>query len=544
MNTKYKITLFIILAIMETALFLFMLSSTILFFMEGNKELFQMTAAVSTLPFLFLAISIGEIIRIKRNKLSVFINSILMKFTVILFTLTLMYATVFFEEIRIASVFFGILTLAMFAVTFFCCKRATHKNKQPHYASEKRTEFTAYKAKWAWDDAAKEYMQIHHLDYADLSEEDNQQIYEYASMPAVYLLAWLVRYKHMSDAFYAENQTEEVLNGTQSPLSFFVNNMDYTLVREDIHPSVLHFIDSYFDSESRRHYNLYTMSYICDYYQAIQNKNHFYYCVDYTEDLCNTLVNRIEQRFGSFNSMYETDDYHTTTQTIHWLMADKDLSVSTIGNVSRAYIQSCENALNNLPEKEKERLFRMLKENYSYGDHTYHNLQDFISDSSLDEILIYEPKENEPAFVILTESGIEEEHGLSIGFRNGHVLYINYRMDYENPWDEEMKDVYSLSLYNTDICNIHDMKDTEKLIAEDKLIIYELNDKTVYITRAALQMIHKTNTCIEALEAYGYSFESDWKIQYHDNNPVPYCLYFKAHNADGLTFSQTILVWQ
>ena len=108
MNTKYKITLFIILAVMETALFLFMLSSTILFFMEGNKELFQMTAAVSTLPFLFLAISIGEIIRIKRNKLSVFINSILMKFTVILFTLTLMYATVFFEEIRIASVFFGI----------------------------------------------------------------------------------------------------------------------------------------------------------------------------------------------------------------------------------------------------------------------------------------------------------------------------------------------------------------------------------------------------------------------------------------------------
>ena len=285
------------------------------------------------------------------------------------------------------------------------------------------------------------------------------------------------------------------------------------------------------------------MTYIYDYYRAVQNENRFYYCIDYSKDISQNLTDTIDKQYRYYQSLYNSEYPEPANKTIQWQIAGKDLTVSTIGNVSDAYIKACEKSLNNISEEEKDRLVRMLKEVLSYGDgYEKITFESFVEGSTLDEILIFEPEGEDPVYVILTENNIEMEHGLSIGFRNGHALYIHYRSDYENPWDPNWKDIYALSFHNTDIFAIHDKADAERLANEGKLVVTEVNREQIYTTKAALQMMQKINFCTEALSAYGYHFTKEWHVRYHADNPVPKELYFKAFYKDDTVFSQTIPV--
>ena len=533
MNEKWKTGLFVIFAVIEAALLLFFIISAVMLFMEKNTDLFLMVASLSVFPAVSLAISIAEIIRIRKSRRNVFINSLLMKFTAFLFSFTIMYATPFFKEVRAASMLFGMMTMVMFGITFLFCKRPADTHAVYHPYPAKRMQFESYKSKWAWDDAAKEYMQKKQIRLEDLTKEDNEKIYDYASMPAVYFLDWLIKNHYLSE----EVQDEE------SGVSF-MQDMDYVLLRDDIKDTVLPFVDTYFDQNFRSHYNLYTLTYIYDYYQAIQNENRFYYCIDYSEEISRKITDTIDKQYRYYQSLYNSEYPEPANKTIRWQIARKDLTVSTIGNVSDAYIKTCEESLNSIPEEEKDRLVRMLKEVLSYGD-SYEKMtfESFVEGSTLDEILIFEPEGEDPVYVILTENSIEMEHGLSIGFRNGHALYINYRSDYENPWDPNWKDIYDLSFHNADIITIHDKTDAERLVNERKLVVTEVNGEQIYTTRAALQMMQKISFCTEALIAYGYHFTKEWHVRYHADNPVPKELYFKAFYKDDTVFSQTIPVW-
>ena len=79
MNEKWKIGLFVIFAIVEAALLLFLLISVFMFVLEKNTDLLLMVASLSVFPAVFLAISIAEIIRVRKSRRNVLINSLLMK---------------------------------------------------------------------------------------------------------------------------------------------------------------------------------------------------------------------------------------------------------------------------------------------------------------------------------------------------------------------------------------------------------------------------------------------------------------------------------
>ena len=155
--------------------------------------------------------------------------------------------------------------------------------------------FRAYKSKWTWDDAAKEYLQLVGKDSIDnLTEAENDKIYEYASMPAVYFVIWLVNKNYMSEYFFQDDISEDVINKLKmrqiSPVEFFTNYMDCVLARDDISETILPFVDSYFEN------NIYDSDY-CD---CIKNDKNFIYCIDFSWDIYDKLSEKIDSAYNNF----------------------------------------------------------------------------------------------------------------------------------------------------------------------------------------------------------------------------------------------------
>ena len=166
-------------------------------------------------------------------------------------------------------------------------------------------EFRAYKSKWAWDDAAMEYCRIIESGYEEIPEEDEDKIFEYASMPAAYFMMWLVENDLMSEIFYGQIAKEEInrLKAREiSPVEFFVGNMDCCLLRDEISEKVLPFVDGYFETVEEKGYLNFRNPDMSDYYQCIRNENSFYYCVEFSWDTYDMIREKIDDAYGKYRS--------------------------------------------------------------------------------------------------------------------------------------------------------------------------------------------------------------------------------------------------
>lgn len=166
--------------------------------------------------------------------------------------------------------------------------------------------FTSYKSKWAWDDAAKEYLKLTGKENLDnLEEEDNDKIYEYASMPAAYFLMWLVDNEFMAHDFYQDVKEEEINKLKKreiSPVEFFVYNMDCSLVRNEISENILPFIDNYFEVDQKRNYINFSNLNMSDYYECIKNNKGFIFCVDFSWSIYAKIADKINNAYDSFKN--------------------------------------------------------------------------------------------------------------------------------------------------------------------------------------------------------------------------------------------------
>ena len=176
-------------------------------------------------------------------------------------------------------------------------------NKSFNYKSfADENGFNAYKSKWAWDDAAMEYCSLKEYGYEEIPEEESDKVYEYASMPAVYFLMWLIENDYMSETFYAETPNEEInklKTREMSPVDFFVNYMDCCLLRDEIAESILPFVDSYFESVDGIGYLNFRNKNMSDYYECIKNENDFYFCIDFSWDIYDRIRSKINKASGN-----------------------------------------------------------------------------------------------------------------------------------------------------------------------------------------------------------------------------------------------------
>lgn len=185
-------------------------------------------------------------------------------------------------------------------------KTIQNANSSINLVKDGNSAFSGYKSKWTWDDAAKEYLQLVGKDSIDnLTEDENDKIYEYASMPAVYFLMWLVDKNYMSENFYQDINKDEInkLKMRQiSPVEFFVHNMDCSLVRDEISETILPFVDSYFESEQGRNYiNLSNIN-VSDYCECIKNDKNFIFCIDFSWNICDKVSEKINSAYNNFKN--------------------------------------------------------------------------------------------------------------------------------------------------------------------------------------------------------------------------------------------------
>lgn len=182
------------------------------------------------------------------------------------------------------------------------------KNPLNYKVNTDKNGFNAYKSKWAWDDAAYEYCSFKEYGYEEMPEEENDKVYEYASMPAAYFLMWLIENDYMSESFYVGTPNEEInkLKAHEiTPVDFFVNNMDCCLLRDEIAEKILPFVDAYFETVNVRGYLNFRNPEMSDYYKCIENEYHFYFCVDFSWDIYDRIRIKIndalEERVNNNN---------------------------------------------------------------------------------------------------------------------------------------------------------------------------------------------------------------------------------------------------
>lgn len=104
-----------------------------------------------------------------------------------------------------------------------------------------------YKVEWLWENACEVYCKNHDKDPKELSDEENEEIYDLAGNDAALLVTWVI----LHDYFVAEDEDmeksfEEVKNKELTGIDFLGGECDYKLSRSDFSEEIIGFIDDYF----------------------------------------------------------------------------------------------------------------------------------------------------------------------------------------------------------------------------------------------------------------------------------------------------------
>ena len=157
-----------------------------------------------------------------------------------------------------------------------------------------------YKSEWAWEDAAQEYLKLKNKKKIDeLSQEENEIIYKYASMPLAYFVMWLIENDFIDEDYHMFEEWEEVKERKETPVEFISRN-DYYFSGQDIAEKIIPFVDYYYD-------NIYENSNRdkSDYYQCIKNENGLYYCIDFSWDIYDRIANKINNAYKKYKEEKE-----------------------------------------------------------------------------------------------------------------------------------------------------------------------------------------------------------------------------------------------
>jgi len=103
------------------------------------------------------------------------------------------------------------------------------------------------KAQWQYDSALEAYCEQTGIDAQDLTEEDENQVWEYAGNHIAYFITWLIRREMLSD-LHAENSEdiETVKSREMTGAQYAELNCDWVLAREDLSEKVKPFVDAYY----------------------------------------------------------------------------------------------------------------------------------------------------------------------------------------------------------------------------------------------------------------------------------------------------------
>ena len=445
------------------------------------------------------------------------------------------------------NMLFGVIFLIVGAsiIVCSCCNRGKMKTSESSAAVRK--VFT-YKGKWAWETAAMEYRRLMGKpEDVELTEEENDKIYDYTMMPLSFFFGWLCERNLIGEGFVndfgeanAAAILERIKNGSSTPLETLADDLDYYFTEEWMRQEAKDFFWFYFVVREERYYDEDT--YLYDYYECNGEPEDRYFCMEYSKEIQDKINQRLDERFAAYrkrrsaiyspSDRYSDDDDDDHVASVHSVFFDKDLDVVRAGQIIKGefpedYALKCVKSLEQMQQKEWDRLERQIAENYNEEVEMV-KINHFHASS----IYIYEPLvEGDLAFIINGEADYEEEHGISFTIRNGIILDWSYYGESEEPYDEKLIKRYERFSNGIYFEKIKEQKNLEELLADGKLIRTlilpewlggeDTDSNKVFVTPDAFEHMQKIWKRIRMIKTYAAIQFPYW--EFHVNATAKYC---------------------
>lgn len=285
---KGVLVYYIMFLCFEVLIFLFFMLALLASFDPRTKI---SSVAVAIILILNVATIIIDIAGIKKKADCVL--NLLVKVTV--FFVGMMTISICFKSIEGVMVFL-VIALMLGCIVPYRVKYLKENIKKAYAVKEttgKRSltgmpdhEFS-YKGKWAWEDAAKEYMKkTGKGSFDELDDDDDDLIYDYSMMPVAYYFAWIIEKGFLTKNFDIDAKIVKQCKKREiTPIDLF-DIMDYVLDDSDLSDMGAAFTHFYFYGEEATNDS--------DYRAETKNPDDFIYCVDYSWDIYDKMKVRFD----------------------------------------------------------------------------------------------------------------------------------------------------------------------------------------------------------------------------------------------------------
>lgn len=364
--------------------------------------------------------------------------------------------------------------------------------------------FTADKAKYYWDDAAKEYAALCGRDISEFTEEDNDRVFEYASLHMAYFMQWIIDRGFSSDLLKEYLQEYPGAAGFDVVLAF-----DLGISMDEIDPMLQPFMDTYYLSQ-----------YFGDYY--LSSPEDAAYCRTYSGDTYRAVSERIDRAYRYFMISQPSDDMwdeETLRESLLIPGLGESFGIYASKECPEDYYRRCRDYLLEKGEMLAGEIYneaaRWLR---SFGEEKemerYPDSKSFFSQGcSSGTVYIGRPFGEDIAFIIGFESDIEPEHGIGLGVRDGIVLELGYRMDALSPWCRDMERLYE------SLMQIRSGKTAER--------------EGVKLPEVIIRRIDETERLIRMRERFGAVKSHDMSYRYEDESDIPRYVIFREFSSSG-----------
>ena len=510
------------------------------------------------IPLSFIGISIVTLVKNKSLLKSVFLKMTTLFF---LFGLTFIsfdegiYAIAIFE---IIALIFLIITLTLFLCKPDIQKKVLNEIKPPRPY--------CYKGKWAWEDAANEYLRMTGKKIIDeLTDDDNMQIYRYAMMPVAYYFYWLLKKGFMSSEFYESvgNEISEAdMESNNIDILGLLEDMDCCLHSDDMLEDAGNFSRQYAEFS---YATLHSQKLVFDYYDEIKNPDGYYYCVEFSWDICKRMYSKIDKAYEEWSALfdhdtdyYEDDDNDEAIAEVFSNYFGTKLEVYRTGkkiknNITDEYIKKCFEDLDSMNEYQFTRLDRNISD--VYGDSLAGKVMEQFRAYG---IHIFEPQVNgDVVYVVSGGADFEEEHGISFYVRNGVIFNFGYGYDFDDIYSPENVHDYEIASNNIEFESIENLSQIEELVNARKLVMTYLvppeiggtadESNMIYLTPLAIKEKKLLDRKLQALiSVYNGKLKYTYKAVYYDDDKqfILKSIYVR-HDArpSESVFGFTVKVW-
>ena len=404
--------------------------------------------------FLFLTyagfgVAVWEIIRIIKQKKCIFFHMLGVDVAICLILFCFQGLLIKDSDLILGTVFLLAVLAGIVGIIQYDMKSKKAAKLKENSESLKAYQFFGFKAKWLWDEIEEEYKQQVGYDettktYENFLEEHADTIYIYCCTYIAYLFAWLVKHNGIENDYLAEMKVtfEGILCEEENPAEKIYYEMDGALMRADISDTMLGFLDDYYEAIP----NSIKPCYQSDYEDIVQSSCGDRHCVDFSWNLYHTFEKVLDERYDTYmrsaclEDLYE-EDWFVYEEYSEYFRQNFSVLYQPVSESEQSdfdiYAEKCVEHFQNLPDT----IIMDLINRLTHMDYFEHIAKDELISQIKDmSLIIFKPFGKELAYVIGFEADFEPEHGISVMIRDGRILDVGFRNDYETPWAKEYEE--------------------------------------------------------------------------------------------------------